>query len=157
MKKIFLSLILISFLAIIVACNEEPYNDEKTVNLQYLPNSWSLVKYEISTPSGSGAIVTTTQLDGAMHFVFNGDNTMSITDHDVVQANGIYNLYEADNTLELVEYTFVDGVEPEGIASLLLPIVVDNRLLIEELSSEVLTVSMPYSSDTRFIAYFFSK
>ncbi|MBR6758365.1 MAG: hypothetical protein IKM35_07825 [Bacteroidaceae bacterium] len=82
---------------------------------------------------------------------------MSITDHDVVQANGIYNLYEADNTLELVEYTFVDGVEPEGIASLLLPIVVDNRLLIEELTSEVLTVSMPYSSDTRFIAYFIRK
>ncbi len=157
MKKICLYTILLSLLAITVACNEEPYEEEKSIDLQYLTDSWALVKYETSTPGGNGAIVTTTQLDGSMHFEFNSDETMSILVNDEIQANGLYNLYEADNTLELVEYAFVDGVEPEGIAALLLPIVVDNKLQIEELTSDALTLSMPYSGDTRFIAYFISK
>lgn len=158
MRKFSLYILLLSLITLLASCNEEPpREDEKTIELQQLNNTWSLVEYETSTPSGNGAIVSSTKLDGSMCFSFSNDNSLVITSNDVLQAHGTYVLYESQNTLELLEYEFVDDVEPEGIALLLLPIVANNTLQIEELTHEVLTLSMPYSGTTRFIAYFVRK
>ncbi len=146
-------LLLFITLFICSSCGEEPSN-APIVDYKYLPNVWLMENYQTVTTMPNGDHILTTPLDNMLSITYYDDMCFAISSDGNMLAEGKALLYPNSQSIEVEEYALLPGFEPEGVMSLLLPVLTNNILTFEELSERKMTLSMVYGEDVSLIANF---
>lgn len=160
MKRFIYSIaIILSLMLITAACDESnPTQEaEPTVDFQFLSGYWVLNNYETHTYSNNNTIVLNTPLDGSMGIDFAADGALKILQHNTLQATGSYTIHDNLNKIELSELILEEGVEPEGTAKLIYPIISGNTVEVRELTNSIMAIVITYDKGTDMVAYFSKK
>lgn len=160
MKRIIYSIATILLTSILLtACDKEtPIQEpEYTVNFQSLPGYWVLNNYETHTKSNNNTIILNTNLDGSLGIDFDPNSTLRILENDTLQADGTYTIHSDTKRIKLSELILAEGIEPEGTAKILFPIISNNTVDVGELVEGKMTIIVTCDASSSVVAHFIKK